>query len=146
VTLDQAFWLAHVPAAAGWMALLLPVGGFPRRRRIAMACGAVAAAGYVVLFFADTEAAVLARDYSLGGVAAFFDVPRLQLAGWVHYLVLDLWAGIWESEEAGRTGMSRWLLVPSLLVTLTIGPAGLLLFLACRGLSRNRSATAAGPA
>lgn len=136
MTWDGSFWLAHVPAAVGWIALLLPVGGFPARRRIALAFGAIAAAAYAVLFFGGPEAMVLARDYSLSGVAAFFDFPRLRLAGWIHYLALDLWAGIWESEEAERTGMSRWLLVPSLLATLMVGPVGLLLFLACRALSR----------
>ncbi len=136
MSFEGLFWLAHVPTTAGWIALLLPIAGFPARRRIAMACGAVAAAGYAALLFADTEATILARDYSLGGVAAFFDIPRLQLAGWVHYLVLDLWAGIWETEEGERIGMSPWLLVPSLVTTAMIGPVGLLLFLACRRFGR----------
>lgn len=128
------FWLAHAAPALGWTALLLPIGNFPRRRRLAIGCGAVAALGYAVLFFAGPEATVLARDYSLGGVAAFFDVPRLRLAGWVHYLVLDLWAGIWEADEADRTGMSRWLLMPSLVMTALVGPVGLLVFLLCASL------------
>ena len=140
MSLDGLFWLAHLPAAVGWLALLLPIGGFRPRRAIAMACGAVAAAGYAALFFSGSEAGVLARDYSLSGVAAFFAIPRLRLAAWVHYLVLDLWAGIWEAETADRTGMSRWLLVPSLLLTLAAGPLGLLLFLACARAVRRREA------
>jgi hypothetical protein len=118
------------------MALLLPIPNHSLRRRIAMSCGAVAAAAYAGLFFCGTDAAVLARNYSLSGVAEFFDIPRLQLAGWVHYLALDLWAGIWESDEADRIGMSRWLLVPSLVTTLMVGPVGLLVFLLCSRLGR----------
>jgi ABA DEFICIENT 4-like len=133
---DGLFWLAHAAPALGWTALLLPVGSFQRRRRLAIGCGAAAALGYAVLFFGAPDAAVLVSDYSLSGVAAFFDVPRLQLAGWIHYLVLDLWAGIWESDEADRTGMSRWLLVPSLVTTALVGPVGLLLFLVCSRLGR----------
>ncbi|HYG47004.1 MAG TPA: abscisic acid-deficient protein Aba4 family protein [Allosphingosinicella sp.] len=150
--MNQIFWLAHVPAAIGWLALLLPVGSFRARRRTAMFCGAAAALVYTGAFFASPEAAVLIRDYSLTGVAAFFDVPHLQLAGWTHYLVLDLWAGIWEADEADRAGMDRRLLVPCLLTTAMIGPVGLLLFLVCATLARGRagrgsrtSADGAGP-
>jgi hypothetical protein len=143
--LNQVFWLAHVPIVIGWMALLLPVGSFRARRRTAMFCGAVAAVIYAAAFFSGSEAGILAGDYSLTGVAAFFDVPHLQLAGWVHYLVLDLWAGIWESDEADRIGMSNWLLVPSLLATFMIGPVGLLLFLVCRTLTRKIGVGSARP-
>jgi hypothetical protein len=139
MSLDQLFWLLHVPALAGWAALLLPIGSAAAQRRVAIAAGTLVALGYAGLFFAGTEAAVLVRDYSLAGVGQFFDVPRLRLAGWAHYLVLDLWAGIWEHGEAERTGMSRRLLVPALLVTAMIGPAGLLLFLLLRALGRKRA-------
>ncbi len=56
-------------------------------------------------------------------------MPRLQLAGWIHYLVIDLWAGIWEADEADRVCMARWQLTASLLLTAAFAPAGLLLFL-----------------
>jgi len=125
---DRIFLLAHVPAAIAWAALLLPIGAFRLRRRIAIACGCVLGSLYLILF-SDPASAVLARDYSLAGVAAFFDVPRLQLAGWTHYLVIDLWAGIWQAEQADRKRMPRWQSTASLLLTAAVAPAGLLLFL-----------------
>jgi hypothetical protein len=132
MTLETIFWLAHVPAALGWAALLLPSRRRHAGRRIAVGCGAAIAVLYAASFFSGSEAAGLLRDYSLAGVAAFFDVPRLQLAGWLHYLVLDLWAGIWQTEEAERAGMRPWPLRACLLSTMMIAPAGLLLFLLLR--------------
>ncbi|HMJ92898.1 MAG TPA: abscisic acid-deficient protein Aba4 family protein [Allosphingosinicella sp.] len=60
---------------------------------------------------------------------------ELRLVGWVHYLAFDLWVGSWEVEEAGRTGMGRAALIPSLVLTWLVGPIGLLTFLALRRVS-----------
>ena len=54
------------------------------------------------------------------------------LAGWVHYLAFDLLVGTWEREEAAAIGLSRWLLLPCLGLTLMFGPVGWLLFMAMR--------------
>jgi hypothetical protein len=148
VDLELAFRLAHLPALAGWLALILA----PRRAgavTFARAAAVLIALFYLVLFLWAAEAAApLAADYSLRGVGGFFSDTRLLLLGWVHYLAFDLWVGSWETEEAARIGMSRALLVPSLLLTLMLGPLGLLLFLALRAahgrrLSRSENSTIA---
>ena len=73
-----------------------------------------------------------ASFFSLGGVAALFSSPLALTAGWVHYLVFDLFVGAWEARDARRRGFPRLALIPCLIVTLLVGPVGLLLYLAVR--------------
>lgn len=73
-----------------------------------------------------------ASFFSLAGVMAFFTSPAAATAGWVHYLVFDLFIGAWEVRDAGRRGISHWAVIPCLIVTLMFGPIGLLLYLVLR--------------
>ena len=82
---------------------------------------------------------------SLAEAMALFDVPGLAMAGWVHYLALDLFVGGWEVRTARRESIPHLLVVPCLLLTLLAGPTGLLLFLGLLAWfrrSRNESAPA----
>ncbi len=65
---------------------------------------------------------------SLAGVMALFGEPWAVLAGWVHYLVFDLFVGAWEVRDARRRGISRVWLSISLFFTLMLGPVGLALY------------------
>lgn len=140
--LDTLFLIANLVAVAGWILLLLsPPGGGGRLVAYARIAGAVLALAYLLVFIANAQAAgILAEDYSLAGIGAFFAVPELRLVGWVHYLAFDLWVGSWEVEEAGRSGMSRAALIPSLILTFMVGPVGLLLFLLLRWMTGRRKA------
>jgi hypothetical protein len=75
---------------------------------------------------------------SLEGVMALFTVPEAMLGGWVHYLVFDLFVGAWEVRDSQRLEISHWLVIPCLLLTLALGPAGLLLYCALRAGLRGR--------
>ena len=66
---------------------------------------------------------------SLAQVMLLFTVPSAVLAGWLHYLAFDLFTGAWESRDAARLGISRWVVLPCLLLTFLFGPAGLALYL-----------------
>ncbi len=75
----------------------------------------------------------VAVDFTtIEGVSAIFSHPLGVLTGWTHYLVFDLFAGMWEARDAKRRGVRHWLLVPCLLLTFVAGPAGLLLYFAVR--------------
>lgn len=65
---------------------------------------------------------------SLADVARLFSNSWVLLAGWVHYLAFDLFLGIWEAKEAETLGISRWILIPCLFLTLMFGPVGFLVF------------------
>ena len=77
---------------------------------------------------------------SIAGIRALFSDDRALLAGWIHYLVFDLFVGAWEVRDARRRSISHWLVVPCLFLTLMLGPVGLLAYLGLRfGLKREVS-------
>ena len=77
---------------------------------------------------------------SLQGVMLLFQSPTAVLAGWIHYLVFDLFIGAWIVRDARRQGINHWLTTPFLVATLMAGPAGLMFYLLLRlALSRTTS-------
>jgi hypothetical protein len=75
---------------------------------------------------------------TLGQVTQLFQNPWLLLAGWIHYLAFDLFLGAWQARQAQRLGISRFLVVPCLLLTFLFGPIGLLVFWAIRSVVRGQ--------
>ena len=71
-------------------------------------------------------------DFSLGGVASLFRSQGGVTVGWLHYLALDLFAGLWIARDADGKGFSRWMQAPILLLTFLAGPFGLLVWLVIR--------------
>ena len=69
---------------------------------------------------------------SLAQVTKLFSSQTVLLAGWIHYLAFDLFTGAWETRDAVRLGLSRWLVAPCLVLTFLFGPAGLALYLLLR--------------
>ncbi len=69
---------------------------------------------------------------SLANVKVLFTNDEAVLAGWIHYLVFDLFVGMWICQDASKTGINRWVLLPCLLLTFMLGPSGLLLYIIIR--------------
>jgi hypothetical protein len=70
--------------------------------------------------------------FSLAGVMALFSSPVAMTAGWIHYLIFDLFVGAWIARDARHRGLSHLAALPCLIVTLFFGPAGFLLYLIVR--------------
>ena len=68
----------------------------------------------------------------LATIAALLGTPEAAVVAWVHFLAFDLFAGRWEYLDAQERGVSHWLLGPCLLLTLMLGPLGLLCYLGAR--------------
>ena len=83
-----------------------------------------------MLFFGKAPSG--ASFSSLAGVMAFFTSPVAATAGWIHYLVFDLFIGAWETRDAHARGLSHLAVIPCLILTLLFGPAGFLLYLGVR--------------
>ena len=106
---------------AGWIPLLL-------------------ASVYVTMLLSGPGTPEGASFASLEGVMLFFTVPQATLAGWVHYLVFDLFVGAWQVRDARRHGIRHLYVVPCLFFTLMFGPIGLSLYLLLRLALRRRAA------
>ncbi|RPF72371.1 ABA4-like family protein [Aurantiacibacter spongiae] len=79
---------------------------------------------------------------SVPGVRAIFSTDAGVTIGWIHYLALDLFAGLWIARDAEAKAYSRLLQAPVLLLTFMAGPAGLGVWLLVR---EGRARAVAGP-
>ncbi|HEX8124657.1 MAG TPA: abscisic acid-deficient protein Aba4 family protein [Allosphingosinicella sp.] len=137
--LESWFIGAHAVAFVGWAALF--ASPWIGRRRAVLAARWVLVPLcllYLLFFLTHLKAIPTDSGYTLAAVARAFDRPVLLLAGWIHYLVLDLFAGSWEAEHSERTGVGFAPLLLCLFATLMIGPLGLLLYLAVAAFRRSR--------
>ena len=66
---------------------------------------------------------------TIAGIRAIFATDGGVVAGWTHYLALDLFTGLWIAEDADRRGIGRLAQAPVLVLTFLAGPAGLFLHL-----------------
>jgi Domain of unknown function (DUF4281) len=131
MTAEQLFPILNLMTAVAW----LPLVFLPRvrwtRTLLPLVMPLLLALIYVVLI-AGTLTRSEGGFSSLAGVRALFDNSWVLLAGWTHYLAFDLFIGGWEVRDAQRRGIPHLLIVPALMLTFLLGPAGLLLYFAIR--------------
>ena len=132
LTPETVFLLCNNTAAIGWIVLIL-TPRFPIFARLlipVVLCGFLAVV-YLYLVVSDFNNAE-GSFTSLEGVVQFFSDPKVVLAGWIHYLVFDLFIGCWEVRDSRRLGINHLLMIPSLILTFLLGPIGLLTYLVIR--------------
>ena len=131
---EQAFSILNLLTAAAWLPLLF----LPRVRwavrLVPVLMPAILAVVYT-LIVVSTLPWSEGGFSSLAGVRALFGNPWILLAGWTHYLAFDLFVGGWEVRDAQQRGISHLFVVPVLVLTFLVGPAGLLLYLIVRRLA-----------
>jgi hypothetical protein len=125
------FWLLMVIA---------PRWGLTRRIMGSLVVPALLAALYIVLVVpALPEFLPLLVHPDLAGLAELLGRPEATVVGWVHFLTFDLFVGRWEYLDAQERRLPHGLLAPALVLTLLLGPMGLLTYLVMRWLaSRGR--------
>lgn len=127
--MSTLFDVAGMVALGGWG--LLSVSLFlPDRPRSALAVvtGVLLPASlafiYVALILAAWGADPDAGFGSISAVRALFADDRLLVAGWLHYLAFDLFAGTWLVGAGRRAGVPRLLLLACLPLAFLFAPAG----------------------
>jgi len=140
MSLERIFSLCGMLATAGWLLLVF----LPRRRWTARLVCPVLIPLLLALVYLWLIATTFGRTPggfgSLGEVSLLFQNQRALLAGWIHYLAFDLFAGSWEVRDAQRVGIHHLLVVPCLILTFLFGPVGLLLYFILRASIRRRLA------
>jgi hypothetical protein len=90
------------------------------------------AAIYATLIVAYFDPKVMQDFSSLSGVMHLFTDPMGVVAGWTHYLVFDLFVGMWITNDALKAGVNRWLVLPCQIFAFMFGPIGFLLYYGVR--------------
>ncbi|KAL4438969.1 hypothetical protein ABPG77_006906 [Micractinium sp. CCAP 211/92] len=140
----QLFQLTNAVLPA-WVGLLLfPRLGVPLATAVSCAMSALYIATLIGTFSAPELAEnPLALMTSFEGVAKLLGTRAAVLPAWVHYAAFDVWVGRWEVLDARSLGIPQWLMALPLLLTMFLGPSGLLLYLALiRPFFRPRAAAA----
>jgi hypothetical protein len=84
--------------------------------------------------------------YSLAAIAKSFETRELLLAGWIHYLALDLFLASWEAEHAEAAGLGYAPLALAMVLTILVAPLGFLAYFAILGMIGRRRAAESRPA
>ncbi|MGF1621079.1 MAG: ABA4-like family protein [Rhodomicrobiaceae bacterium] len=130
---DTIFQIANAIALAGWLVLLaspfIPtisdrISGFAIPLLLS-----IAYAGLIVTYFDQSDGGF----DTLENVTKLFAKPEAVLAGWIHYLAFDLFVGSWEVRTARKENIPFLAVIPCLVLTFLLGPAGFLAFIALRG-------------
>ena len=137
MTAEQLFSILNLVTMVAW----LPMVVLPRARWattvVPVAMPALLAVVYVALVVVSLPGSEGGFS-SLAGVRALFENPWGLLAGWTHYLAFDLFIGGWEVRDSQRRGIPHLFVVPALVLTFLLGPAGFLLYLALRMLMSDK--------
>jgi hypothetical protein len=133
MTPDALFRVANTMILPAWL-LLIALPRWRHTQRIAGWTWPVVLAVLYATIVLRPGVLAGADMGTLAGVMRLFENPLNTTAGWIHYLCFDLFTGAWEVRESQRLGISHVAVIPCLLLTLMLGPLGLLLFLLLRGI------------
>ena len=144
ITLSNIFKITNYSALLGWgILIILPSWQLGQSLVIGILVTLLCIVYCYLVFLGkrhdDPTVKYRGNFKSLKGVVDLFKSPRVVLAGWIHYLAFDLMVGIYILNDAAGYGISHWMLIPCLLLTLMFGPAGLLLYFFVRFLTQNDS-------
>ncbi|GIV34987.1 MAG: hypothetical protein KatS3mg031_2522 [Chitinophagales bacterium] len=133
------FKLVNLLILPGWVGLIF----FPKSRYTQYLIYSHAYPYFLGLFYAYlvlSNFGLLQNGMSsLDGIRAAFASDAVLLAGWVHYLIFDLFVGAWQVTDARQHGLRHVKIVPALVFTLFLGPLGLLAYLIIRQLNLKAS-------
>jgi hypothetical protein len=131
VNLETIYNACSIIAVIGWAALLLSPLAHDRLILGARLVALLLCGLYIAQMLTITEPT--GGNFStLAGVTLLFTKAGNVMMGWTHYLAFDLFIGSWEVEDARKSGIPHWIMLPILLLTFMLGPIGLLTYFIIR--------------
>ena len=127
---ESFFLMLNIIAGIGWLALLIlsPFWKFTDKFVIGIIIVLLAILYSFFNFGHIAEAGGPASFMTFEGVLKVFSNPWLINAGWAHIMAFDLLAGVWIKNNAAKNGISYWIVIPVLLVTIMLAPLGFLIY------------------
>ena len=127
---ESFFLLMNVLAGIGWLALIVlsRYWKFTDKFVIGVVITLLALLYTYFNFGHIAEVGGPASFMTFDGVLKVFSNPWLVNAGWAHIMAFDLLGGIWIKNNAAKNGISFWIVIPILLVTIMLAPLGLLIY------------------
>jgi hypothetical protein len=126
--MNSIFEIVNLLALLGWLTLVL----FPNRlfaiNTVKYGLISLLAFTYLFLMIPLLPELNVASFSTLENVKELFKNDQMVNAGWIHYLVFDLFVGVYIVENSLKTGMKRWKYTLCLPFTFLIGPLGLIIF------------------
>jgi hypothetical protein len=131
--MDAMFRVMNLTVLPFWLAMIVAPGWHGTQRLMARPWGVLAPVlAYLVLVLPRLPEIlpVVARP-ELPAVAALLGTPAGATIAWAHFLAFDLFVGRWiylDAQKHQDRQLSAWVLSPILLLTLLLGPLGLLAY------------------
>jgi len=141
--MDTVFRLSNFLVLPFWaLMILLPGWRWTERILRSPLVGLAPATLYAALVFPRLGEIwpAVARP-TLSGIAVLLGSPAGATIAWVHFLAFDLFVGRWICLDSRERQVSAWFMAPLLFLTLMLGPAGFLLYLAVRSVAPAPRAT-----
>jgi hypothetical protein len=131
----QLLFTLTFPLAAPFWALMILAPGWSVTRRVIgspliVVPPMLVYAALVLPQFATVFAAVASPE--LPGVAALLGTPLGAAAGWAHFIAFDLFVGRFIYLDSRERGIHPLIAAPVLMLTILLGPLGLLAHLVLR--------------
>lgn len=128
MTPDKVFKIANSIALVPWLFMAFAPRWNFTEKIINSQVFPILLAGLYIFYIASSLGKSGGGFSTLDGVAKLFKNKNALLAGWIHYLVFDLFVGVWEWRDSIQNDISYFILLPCLFFTLMFGPAGFLLY------------------
>ena len=129
---------ANLLALIGWIVLFVSVLTSSKLRWIAdRAIPIMLALVYCVIIFPNLSFEGGGFS-SLDSLSRLFAQSEIALAGWLHYLAIDLFFGGWLVSTSQQEQLPLQFTLTTLLLTALFAPVGLVFFFVVRALYRNR--------
>lgn len=126
-TLSIYYQVSMAVAFIGWLFLfIVPYASYTDTVATTIAVSLAFFYVYILFFKKDIEGEKYPEGTmkTLEGVVNLFRNPRGVLVGWIHFLVFDLMIAMHIKNDALAEGISFWWILPSMILTLMLGPVG----------------------